>query len=255
MSDFGYCLAYRKAWTHPIFKDLREAAIWNFLYQNAFWEEGVRNFNGHLFELKRGQIVVTPRFLAKGFGMTEKGARLVMQKLEKHKMLSIKGTNKGSIVTICNYDIFQDIKKTKGEQEDDQRENRGRTKGANKNTYNTINTDNTIIGDASPPKTPKGDFVLPDWIHQQDWKDFEEVRRKIKKPMTDRARAAIVAKLEKMMNEGKDPREVLENSIRNGWQDVYEPKSKGNNYGKQSKTDIIAEQHARVMEKYRDRGA
>jgi len=69
MADKGWVYAYRKAWTHPAFNNLREAAIWNFLYQNAFWEDGDRNFNGYTFQLKRGQIVVSISFLAKGFGM------------------------------------------------------------------------------------------------------------------------------------------------------------------------------------------
>jgi len=129
--EIGYCLAYRKAWTHPAFKDLREAAIWNFLYQNAFYEDGERNFNGHVFHLKRGQIVTTPRFLAKGFGMTEKGARVVIQKLEKLGMLVKQGASKGTIITICNYDKYQLSGRAEGDQEGKQRAIKGRSKGAN----------------------------------------------------------------------------------------------------------------------------
>lgn len=133
MSDLGYCLAYRNSWTHPAFKDLREAAIWNFLYQNAFWKDGDRQFNGHTFQLKRGQIVVSISFLAKGFGMTDKGVRVVIQKLEKLGMVVTQGANRGTIITVCNYDKFQANNKTEGEQEGKQRANRGQTEGDNKN--------------------------------------------------------------------------------------------------------------------------
>lgn len=136
MSELGYCLAYRNSWTHPAFKDLREAAIWNFLYQNAFWKDGDRQFNGYTFQLKRGQIVVSMRFLAQGFGMTEKGARVVIQKLEKLGMVVIQGATKGTIITICNYDKFQSNEKTEGNQQGKPRANEGRSKGANKNEVN-----------------------------------------------------------------------------------------------------------------------
>lgn len=239
MSDFGYCLAHRKAWTHPIFKDLREAAIWNFLYQNAFWEDGIRNFNGHVFELKRGQIVVTNRFLAKGFGMTEKGARLVIQKLEKHKMLATKGTNKGTIITICNYNKFQSFEKTKGKQEGNPRANEGQTKGANNNK---VNKDKEVK-----------EIIIPDFINGDLWIEWINHRSEIKKKLTPTQSQKQISKLTKWHNEGIDVNQVILDSISNGWQGLFKPK-KGAKNGK-SKIDYIAEGHAKVMDKYRDRGA
>lgn len=116
MADKGWVIAYRKSWTHPAFNNLREAAIWNFLYQNAFWEDGNRNFNGYTFNLKRGQIVVSISFLANGFGMTEKAVRVVIQKIEKLGMITVLGASRGTIITICNYDKYQQNEKTEGDQ-------------------------------------------------------------------------------------------------------------------------------------------
>jgi len=144
MVDNGWVYAYRKAWTHPAFNNLREAAIWNFLYQNAFWEDGERNFNGHTFLLKRGQIVISISFLAKGFCMTEKGVRVVIQKLEKLGMLVKQGANKGTIITICNYDDFQAKEKTKGEHKGKRGANKGQTKGDNNNESNESNESNEV---------------------------------------------------------------------------------------------------------------
>lgn len=108
-------------------------------------------------------------------------------------------------------------------------------------TLNTTPVDTNV----STPLPPKGSFVLPEWIDPADWKDFEEMRRKIKKPMTDRARQAILSKLEKMMILGHLPKTILENSITNSWQDVYEPKGKDN--GKQK----LANDTARLLERVR----
>jgi hypothetical protein len=65
---------------------------------------------------------------------------------------------------------------------------------------------------------------IPDWIDVNDWKDFVEMRKKIGKPMTDRASKLIISKLEKMKVKGISPSVSLQNSILNAWQDVYEPK-------------------------------
>lgn len=129
----GYCLAYRKAWSHPAFKDLREAAIWNYLYQNAAYEPCEALLNGYTFQLERGQIAVSVSYLAKGFSMTEKGVRVVIQKLEKLGMLGKQGTSRGSIITICNYDIYQLKEKAEGEPKGNKGANRGQAEGDNIN--------------------------------------------------------------------------------------------------------------------------
>lgn len=77
----------------------------------------------------------------------------------------------------------------------------------------------------------KSEFVLPDWIPADAWAGFEEMRRSIRKPMTDRARAMIVTELQKLRG---PPGAILDQSTRNNWQDVYELKDKGNGQREQA---------------------
>jgi len=65
---------------------------------------------------------------------------------------------------------------------------------------------------------------LPDWLNKTDWNDFVEMRKKLKKPMTDRAVNLMISKLETMKNKGIDTSAVLQKSIVSDWIDVYEPK-------------------------------
>lgn len=65
---------------------------------------------------------------------------------------------------------------------------------------------------------------LPNWLNKTDWNDFVEMRKKLKKPMTDRAVKLMLSKLETMKNKGIDTSEVLQKSILANWSDVYEPK-------------------------------
>jgi DNA-binding transcriptional ArsR family regulator len=70
----------------------------------------------------------------------------------------------------------------------------------------------------------KSIIEIPDWLDKTDWKDFVAMRKKIGKPMTDRAMKIIISKLENMKSKGISVSIVLQNSIVNAWQDVYEPK-------------------------------
>lgn len=79
------------------------------------------------------------------------------------------------------------------------------------------------------PPTPKTQ-ALPAWLPEKAFQDFAEHRRKIRKAMTKRAAELIIIELDKLMKRGHDPTAVLEQSIRNGWQDVFEIKEKSGSY-------------------------
>lgn len=70
-------------------------------------------------------------------------------------------------------------------------------------------------------------FVLPDWISQDVWKGFAEMRKQIKKPLSPLASALIVTELIKLKSSGADPNAIIEQSTRNSWQDVFPLRNKG----------------------------
>jgi hypothetical protein len=70
-------------------------------------------------------------------------------------------------------------------------------------------------------KDKPSQFVLPEWISNDVWKDFEEMRRKKRAPLTDRARWNIVTKLVRLEKEGQRAEDILNQSITNAWQDVF----------------------------------
>ncbi len=92
-------------------------------------------------------------------------------------------------------------------------------------------------------------FVPPDWIGTEVWKAFLEMRKKKRAPATDRACNLIVSKLLKLSAKGNDPSEVLDQSIRNSWTDVYPIKD--NEHGNRStsrKQSVVerVEEHIRA---------
>lgn len=69
--------------------------------------------------------------------------------------------------------------------------------------------------------------TLPEWLPADAWAAYEESRRRMRKPMTDRARALAIARLDELRGKGHDPRAVLDASVLHGWVGLFEPKPAG----------------------------
>ena len=63
--------------------------------------------------------------------------------------------------------------------------------------------------------------MTPQWISHESWEAFEDMRKKLKAPMTPYSAKLIVAELVKLKSSGEDPQACLDQSIRNGWRDVF----------------------------------
>ena len=76
--------------------------------------------------------------------------------------------------------------------------------------------------------------LLPPWIDKDAYTGFKDMRKKMKKPMTDRAEAMLMKKLSNYDAQGYDVNEILDQSTFNGWIDIYPPK--GDNNGQRNNT-------------------
>jgi hypothetical protein len=68
--------------------------------------------------------------------------------------------------------------------------------------------------------------MIPLWITPESWQAFEEMRKKIKAPLTMYASKLIVSELCKLKASGDNPQDCLDQSIRNGWRDVFPVRDK-----------------------------
>lgn len=69
---------------------------------------------------------------------------------------------------------------------------------------------------------------LPDWLPQEAWSAFVEMRKSIRKPLTDYAKKLALNRLEQLRNSGSNPEEVLNQSILNDWQGLFPVKGSHN---------------------------
>lgn len=70
-------------------------------------------------------------------------------------------------------------------------------------------------------------LIPPDWIDLESWEAFHEMRRKIKSPLTTYAEKLVIGELVKLKGSGEDPQACLDQSIMNGWRDVFKLRDKG----------------------------
>ncbi len=62
---------------------------------------------------------------------------------------------------------------------------------------------------------------LPDWLPADAWNGYLEMRSKIKKPLTERARDLAITKLETLKQQGEDLAAVLDQSTYHNWQGLF----------------------------------
>jgi hypothetical protein len=74
-------------------------------------------------------------------------------------------------------------------------------------------------------------FELPEWMPAELWNDYEEMRKRIKKPLTPGGKKLAVQKLEQFRRDGHSPKIVLENSIMNSWAGLFPPATKDKHRG------------------------
>ena len=69
-------------------------------------------------------------------------------------------------------------------------------------------------------------IALPGYIDPDAWQGFEDMRKTIRKPLTDRSRKLIVYELDRIKTAGHCPNAALDQSTCHCWADVYQPREK-----------------------------
>ena len=127
---------------------------WGWLIENALWRDGVVNVNKSPVPLKRGQLAYSIRYLGVKWGWAKTNVERFLKHLKKWDMVQCETGTGFSIITICNYDVYQpgrgsdrDTSGTQTGTEAGQRRDRG---GTNKKKEKKENTEKEVY----PPLTP-----------------------------------------------------------------------------------------------------
>jgi len=129
--------------------------------------------------IDRGSFVTSRDSLAKATGLSPQETRTCLKKLKKTKNLTIKTTSRFSIVSVCDYSLYQNggVKATSNPTNKQPTSNQQATTNNNNN-----NNNKDIKGNAC-----KKEFEKPSDVQAQTWEDFKILRQSKKAPITQTA--------------------------------------------------------------------
>lgn len=134
----GFIKLDRNIFEHWIFQDAEKFRAFVDLIQLARWKEEKLLIGNEVVTVPRGSYYTSELKLAERWNWSRKRTREFLKLLENEKMITKKGTTKGTMLTIENYRVYQDegttISTSKGHQRNNERTAKDTSKGHQRNS-------------------------------------------------------------------------------------------------------------------------
>jgi hypothetical protein len=187
--------------------------IWDWLLLKANHKE--RKLSGKT--LQRGQLLTSYKGISDGLSW-KVGYRLerykkweiekAMKWLTKTLMVATTKTTRGMVVTVLNYDKYQN---QKNYESDNGSDNKATVKRQDKQECKEL-------------KKEKKELEYPSWLNLELWKEFKKHRTKIRAGLSEYAEKINLKKLSGLVDEGHDPDDIINQTIACGWKGFFAPK-------------------------------
>lgn len=205
----GWIKLHRKLLCNPVVcKDSDHLAVWVYLLLNATHKDYDALFKGKRITLKPGQLLTGRKSISNQLLISESKVKRILLSFENDQQIDRQRSNQNSLITILNWNDYQEHDQQNDQPMTSKRPASDQQVTTNKNVKNVKNVKN--IYDQIPLE-----------LHEP-LKDYIESRKKLRKPMTDRALELMLKKLNKL-SEGNTQKaiEILEQSIANGWIGIF----------------------------------
>jgi hypothetical protein len=210
----GWIKLHRKLLENPIVcKDSDHLAVWVYLLLNATHEAYPALFKGKKITLEPGQLITGRKSISSKLSVSESKVKRILIELENDQQIDRRRSNQNSLISILNWDKYQECGQQDGHQMTSKRPASDQPVTTNKNVKNVKNEKKDIYSE------------LPTELHEP-LKRFLEHRKKLKKPMTDYAIELMLKKLIKLSGgDVRTSKKILEQSIEQGWIGIFEIKN------------------------------
>lgn len=105
----GFIALHREAREHHLFKgDVARFGAWFWLVSTACWRPVKFNVGGSTITLQRSQLCVSIRQLAEEWGWSKSAVERFLTRLQTETMITTEAGRGRTIITICNYEKYQD---------------------------------------------------------------------------------------------------------------------------------------------------
>ena len=157
-------------------------------------------------EVKRGQLLTSLEKLAQGTGLSIQNIRTILAHLNGEE-LTIKSTNKNTLITIVKYSEYQ-----------------GTNTQTNKQTNNEPTSNQHSTNNKQEYKERKKERIYiynsPEFLEALD--GFREMRKRTKHPLTPRAEELMLKKLEQISTDEQNAIDILDQSVYYAWQGIFQ---------------------------------
>lgn len=238
----GFIKIYRSLLEWEWYQDTNTKTVFIHLLLTANYED--KNWKGN--KICRGQKVTSYQNLANELNMSIQNVRTAIKHLISTGEITNKQHAKYSLITIKNYDKFQEV--TSNLTDSQQSANKQLTS----NQQATNNNGRKIKKDKECKKDKNNNMgflkLIDEFTQNLDLKksvyEFIQHRVNIKKPLTELALKKILNQLNKWDYTDEECIECLNNSIMNGWQGIFEIK-------KQARQNNFTDNIQRLMQEAR----
>jgi hypothetical protein len=104
----GYVMLYRKSLTSAAFQDEKTWKVWSWCVLRANWQGLPLDYSGEQITLKRGQFYTGTFSMIGELRMSKSTAWRHLRKLENWGNVGIETRRGGTVITVLNYDAYQD---------------------------------------------------------------------------------------------------------------------------------------------------
>lgn len=127
----GYIKLHRRLRSHPLFEaDHNARHFFQDLLSDIAWKDTVQDWKGTPVKIGRGQVMKSQRAMADEYGFSHRETRTILNRLAKYEIIKIDTPlDRGPcIVSVCNWDKYQDRRHTGDTPLDTQATHRRHTK-------------------------------------------------------------------------------------------------------------------------------
>lgn len=128
----GFIKLDRNIFNHWIFQDAEKFRAFVDLIQLARWKDEKLLIGNDVVIVPRGNYYTSELKLAERWSWSRKRTREFLKLLENEKMITKKGTTKGTMLSVENYSLYQDEGTTISTSKEHQKNIKGTTKGTSK---------------------------------------------------------------------------------------------------------------------------
>lgn len=242
MAEGNWIKLYRKMIDDPAFVNSTPAQVKVLLTVMflAAWTPKKWDVLGHEFTIQPGEVFISSLELARraGDGVSRKVVRGALERFEKLGFWTIRRTKRGALIHIVNWGKYQLYEGDEGQSMGHTRANGGpmeghtRANGGPTNKKESKNSKNVRREEYNTPLPPKGGkggvaslFERFSGDNQEllsALKEWQEMRKRMKKPLTEKAAELNLNDLQKLS--GGDERKMVAivlQSVKRGWQGFY----------------------------------